>query len=86
MIEATALGRAGGIRHGFFTREGGVSEGPFASLNMGLRGGDDPWTFTAFMVSPNARLDGETPLAVLRRGELNNVMRAVEAHGEHGAA
>ncbi|HZS02493.1 MAG TPA: hypothetical protein VFE37_27510 [Chloroflexota bacterium] len=54
-------------------------------VRRALRGGDDPWTFTAFMVSPNARLDEGTPLAVLRRGELNNVMRAAEAHGEHGA-
>ncbi|MEO0411156.1 MAG: peptidoglycan editing factor PgeF [Pseudomonadota bacterium] len=29
-----------GIRHGFFTREGGVSEGLYASLNVGL-GSDD---------------------------------------------
>ncbi len=27
--------------HGFFTREGGVSEGPFASLNASLSGADD---------------------------------------------
>ena len=34
---------AGGrIRHGFFTRQGGVSRGPFASLNVGLGSGDDP--------------------------------------------
>ncbi len=31
-----------GIRHGFFTRRGGVSTGPFASLNVGLGSGDDP--------------------------------------------
>jgi YfiH family protein len=30
------------IRHGFFTREGGVSEGMFASLNCGFGSGDDP--------------------------------------------
>jgi purine-nucleoside/S-methyl-5'-thioadenosine phosphorylase / adenosine deaminase len=30
------------IRHGFFTREGGVSEGRYASLNCGLGSGDDP--------------------------------------------
>ena len=30
-----------GIRHGFFTREGGVSEGSFASLNCGFGSGDD---------------------------------------------
>lgn len=29
-------------RHGFFTRQGGVSEGIFASLNCGLGSGDDP--------------------------------------------
>lgn len=30
-----------GAPHGFFTREGGVSEGPFASLNASLSGADD---------------------------------------------
>lgn len=29
-------------RHGFFTRRGGVSQGPYASLNGSLSGGDDP--------------------------------------------
>jgi YfiH family protein len=28
--------------HGFFTRRGGVSRGPYASLNASLSGGDDP--------------------------------------------
>jgi YfiH family protein len=32
---------APGIRHGFFSREGGVSEGLFASLNCGYGSGDD---------------------------------------------
>lgn len=30
------------VRHGFFTRRGGVSEGPYASLNCSMRSGDDP--------------------------------------------
>lgn len=30
------------VRHGFFTRIGGVSEGPYASLNCSLRSGDRP--------------------------------------------
>jgi YfiH family protein len=30
-----------GIRHGFFTRQGGVSEGIYASLNCGLGSADD---------------------------------------------
>lgn len=39
-ILADAL-KLDGIRHGFFTREGGVSEGIYASLNCGLGSGDD---------------------------------------------
>ncbi len=31
-----------GAVHGFFTRRGGVSSGPYASLNCSLSGGDDP--------------------------------------------
>ena len=32
----------GRVRHGFFGREGGVSEGLYRSLNCGLGSGDDP--------------------------------------------
>ncbi|GJE04616.1 peptidoglycan editing factor PgeF [Methylobacterium isbiliense] len=42
LIEAPALGALPGLRHAFFTREGGVSEGLYASLNGGLGSGDDP--------------------------------------------
>jgi len=38
--EALASG-ALSVRHGFFTRRGGVSTGPYASLNGSLSGGDD---------------------------------------------
>lgn len=31
-----------GVRHGFFTRKGGVSQGIYASLNCGLGSRDDP--------------------------------------------
>ena len=40
MIISDALA-GDGIRHAFFTRDGGVSEGIFASLNCGLGSGDD---------------------------------------------
>lgn len=40
MIEARALASLPGVRHGFFTREGGISEGPYDSLNCGF-GSDD---------------------------------------------
>jgi YfiH family protein len=41
MIEAGNLAALGNLRHGFFTREGGVSEGMFESLNCGFSSGDD---------------------------------------------
>jgi hypothetical protein len=42
-IESTLLNaaRTAGIRHGYFTREGGVSEGFYRGLNVGLGSGDD---------------------------------------------
>jgi YfiH family protein len=42
MLQAANLGALGAIRHGFFTRDGGVSEDEFATLNCGYSGGDDP--------------------------------------------
>jgi polyphenol oxidase len=41
MIKAATLALPG-IRHAFFTRHGGVSGGPYASLNGGLGSRDDP--------------------------------------------
>lgn len=40
-IESTVLSRPG-LRHGFFTRHGGVSEGLYGSLNIGLGSNDEP--------------------------------------------
>ena len=42
MITLDALDDLSGIRHGFFTREGGVSKGHYASLNCGFGSGDEP--------------------------------------------
>jgi YfiH family protein len=42
MIQAPALSELAGIRHAFFTREGGVSTGIYHSLNGGLGSSDDP--------------------------------------------
>jgi YfiH family protein len=41
-IEAPNLKTLSGIRHGFFTRQGGVSRGVYASLNCGFGSSDDP--------------------------------------------
>ncbi|MBK8174292.1 MAG: peptidoglycan editing factor PgeF [Rhodospirillales bacterium] len=42
MLSADSLSGSPAIRHGFFTREGGISDGPYASLNCGLGSADDP--------------------------------------------
>lgn len=41
MIIAPALAALPGIRHAFFTRAGGVSQGIYAGLNCGFGSGDD---------------------------------------------
>lgn len=42
MLQAKSLAALPGIRHGFFTRQGGVSQGPYASLNGGIGSNDAP--------------------------------------------
>jgi YfiH family protein len=41
-IQAPALASQSGIRHAFFTRQGGVSDGIYASLNGGIGSSDEP--------------------------------------------
>jgi len=64
------------------------ADGPLPGLReltIALRD-DDPWTLVIFVLAPNARLDDETPLDRLRRGDLETVLRTAAAYGEHGAA
>lgn len=42
VLTASVLGALPGIRHAFFTRRGGISDGLYASLNVGLASRDDP--------------------------------------------
>ena len=48
--------------------------------------GLDPWMQLVFFGSPNDRLDGKTPIEVLRTGDSGDVVRAAEGYGEQGAA
>jgi YfiH family protein len=41
LLRSALLGALGGVRHGFFTRHGGVSTGVYATLNVGLGSADD---------------------------------------------
>jgi YfiH family protein len=42
IIRAACLSEVAGVRHGFFTRQGGVSRGLYGSLNCGLGSQDEP--------------------------------------------
>ena len=42
MLQARSLSALPGIRHAFFTRAGGVSDGVYASLNGGVGSNDAP--------------------------------------------
>ena len=42
MLASSLLSAVPGLRHAFFTREGGVSDGIYAGLNGGLGSNDDP--------------------------------------------
>ena len=46
----------------------------------------DPWMRLAFLVNPNDALGGEAPLDLMRRGEVEPVVRLAKLFGEHGAA
>jgi len=46
MLQAHALSNLPGIRHAFFTRAGGVSQGIYESLNSGVGSNDDPANVT----------------------------------------
>lgn len=42
MLQAPSLAALDGVRHAFFTRDGGVSEGVYATLNAGVGSHDEP--------------------------------------------
>jgi YfiH family protein len=70
VIKASALDLPG-IRHGFFTREDGVSKGIFASLNCGLGSGDDR----------TAVVENRTRVAVKLGVERKNLLSVFQVHG-----
>jgi hypothetical protein len=46
----------------------------------------DPWMRQVFMLTGNTRLAARSPLEMLRSGEIDEVVLAARAFGEHGAA
>ena len=48
--------------------------------------GHDPWMKVAFFLNGNDRLDGKSPLELLRAGDSDRVLSAAAEYGEQGAA
>lgn len=59
IVESGLLSSLPGVRHGFSTREGGVSEGIYASLNCGAGSKDDPARVTENRSRLAARVGAE---------------------------
>jgi hypothetical protein len=59
MLHARSLAALPGVRHAFFTRAGGVSQGVYASLNAGVGSADDP----SLVTENRARMAGALGVA-----------------------
>ena len=59
MLSAALLDDVAHVRHAFFTREGGVSEGIYASLNCGRGSGDDAERVETNRARAMQRLDSD---------------------------
>lgn len=78
MITLSTLNEVLRIRHGFFTREGGVSEGNYLSLNCGLNSEDDPERVIANRTRALAQLDIEPQSLVTVQQEHTNRVVVVD--------
>ena len=58
MLQAASLSALAGVRHAFFTRDGGVSDGIYASLNGGPGSDDAP----ARVAENRSRMAAATPV------------------------
>jgi YfiH family protein len=84
MIEASNLAALDNLRHGFFTREGGVSEGVFDSLNCGFSSGDDAARVAENRARALRRLDmPPDSLRTVRQVHSARVLVVDEAHMGH---
>ena len=73
------------IRHGFFTIRGGVSEGVYSSLNVGLGTADDNVKVTGNRNRARAHISREElPLCTLYQCHSNRVIEVIEPWTEEG--
>ncbi|MEZ5773811.1 MAG: peptidoglycan editing factor PgeF [Hyphomicrobiaceae bacterium] len=79
-IEDEVLGATTGIRHGFFTRAGGVSEGIYASLNCGPGSKDEAAHVATNRARVAAHLGGRGPDHLVTPWQVHSAI-AVVAEG-----
>lgn len=77
---------ASAVRHGFFTRAGGVSTGDFTSLNCGYGSGDDPERVTENRRRVVRALVGEGARMVTVHQKHTIEVQTVREHWAHAAA
>lgn len=82
MVQSPLLAGAAGVRHGFTTRSGGVSQGPLASLNLARRPGETDPALVENWSRISRALDLEPGrLALMSQVHGAQVIRAYEASG-----
>lgn len=80
-----AIRHHGQLRYPEFQFDG---DQPLRGLHQVLQALDevDGWTALNFLVTPDLRLDGRTPLQALRGGDAEAARRAAAAYGQHEPA
>ena len=71
-----------GVRHAFFTRQGGVSQGIYAGLNVGQGSGDDSRAFNGFTSDDDSARDPGEPKGQSGRDERSGDSRRGTQKGE----
>lgn len=77
MITVSALNALSAVRHGFFTRNGGVSDGIYASRNCGFGSGDDPQRVQANRNRCAAELEVPAEYVVTARQEHTTIVAVI---------
>jgi len=69
-----------------FTQNGEVLTGVAQVVAELAKGGHDGWGAVRFFLSDSDRLEGRTPLAALRDGEVDRVVHAARWYGQQGGS
>ncbi|KAF0118788.1 MAG: hypothetical protein FD149_454 [Rhodospirillaceae bacterium] len=86
MITISTLNEQTGIRHGFFTRGGGVSQGLYTALNCSFGSADDPAAVAVNRARAMGMLDLPPEALVTVRQEHTAVVVTVDRPWTHGKA